>query len=957
MAILTVTNGTASFTFDTGVATGIRLTSFTRGEGVSWTNDSTELFRLVVFDTTAGVSTATSTVLPAAAKLTSAAVVGQTLTAVYTGIVCGGGDLINVTVVATIPAGKDWLDVTVTAAWNGVPTVHALDSIEVLPLLVQAKNRTSDWAIIPNTDGILSEDPTTYLRYDPTGGKTGAPFGRNFTNDWCYPSGRGIKHPVFAYWSAVTREAWMTWLEQGDNAAISLRFEGDGSPTYRMLYETNQPQENNMLVGNSSSTLGSNYHFCLRPFIGETDCVAGEVGRFYGDRRETLAPSWLPDKRPDNTNLSDIERANFVHCSLDHSFYSGSSSYITSYLTTLRTNLGLTDATPFFGTGYFSGNVQNPYEVEILTDRAAIAAAYAAGFYLGPYTAGGFTPTHWSKYRWKGNQLRWWTNILDYQAYRLSRAGFYIGGADARAEEQSSDYYLNRTYPITAWNAGTKVLSITGDPTLVGFVPTRLTATIVPPLATSRLASAEVANPAGLAAGSITTLSNFIDGAGNTVVPDATYTVVLSRSVNRFEARQECLHALNHSAVAMAALKDATLGGRFAIMRASTAYLDTYTDPLHPQLQTYQNHCYADHGGWANIDGGYTNHPAGGGTWYWNAKADFIDALVADVRARQVAHIGTASFQLDCEDVDETNLSRFDRGWHATATLYLWRDMRGEDQEANKYRGFPLSSYIDAGRTLRRAPLNGMTSALAIATHPSGGPSPRTDATLHASFGYYMGSEWAYGLLMPEFTLWSDDTNGTAIDLYNNSIYASAGGPVSNTVRSLRDFNRSMIVAETDGWILEYLRYGTLLPLLTPRPDRCTFTTGMSYGSDSFYFDSQVVYRKASYPAVVHAPWRSRDGTKVGLILVNWTTSAANFATEIPLNNSYWNFGTGKAVSCKHYNSSRQLQSERLYEGGQSVPFESMQVPALSWELHTFETAYDHFQAPKQAMLRWPMRY
>jgi len=149
---------------------------------------------------------------------------------------------------------------------------------------------------------------------------------------------------------------------------------------------------------------------------------------------------------------------------------------------------------------------------------------------------------------------------------------------------------------------------------------------------------------------------------------------------------------------------------------------------------------------------------------------------------------------------------------------------------------------------------------------------------------YWLASEWCYGLTLPTLSLFADDTYGSsALNLWDDTLYVSGGGSVSDEVKQLRGLWEQITKAELN-WITEYLRYGDMLPLAEVDFDATDWTVGLADTTyTSAYYNYDVVYDRAQYPKVVHGVWKSKLDGSCLVILANWTQSPAAWGGTISM--------------------------------------------------------------------------
>ena len=869
-------NGNVRFIVEQDQVGGAHLASIGRrnaefGLTTTWTNLEFDLWRIILFDASSTNSKNTSILAPQAVSMEDPVQSGNTITLTWTNLSVGGLDLLNVTVTLTLPEGKDWLNASITATWVGTPTRYAIDSLCVLPIRLAPKQRGSDCAIMPSVFGILSKDPITNLRYDPADGKATTLFGLCVRNVWQYPSGRGWNMAVWGYYETVNSEGWMVWSEEWDLSILSVCFQSDGE---NILFECYKPVKDNVLVGNGTYTTHTLSDLCVRPLKTTSSNGWWDIGYHYKQRLETKKPSsfYMP-VRTKRDDLSEFEQGPFVFMDFNHTGYTGTTTFMDGLITTIRSKLGITTDTPIFMVGETTyDNLITPYEAEVGDLRSTIPTLFSKNIFICKWDPGIFGPDPWSIYKWSGNQLRWWSNIGGLGSIRMSRQGYLAGGGDDRRNEDSSGtYYHERSYPVTGWDGGTKIVSITGNPSADSGFHGTLRAILIPVSGSARLAQATVT---ATGSGTVTVAANFVDGTGATATPvngDSleVYTFI-SGDVGSDTTAYYCPHALLNSASYKTQFFADAVTGMYDVAKLCGNYMDVFSAPLLPQPLDRRTTCYEDHSSWGKIDGGYVRHPKGGDSWYVRSMVDYIKALKAE------AHTKTSNYMLSCEDMDEVMQQVFDFCWHTVSSGQLWRNLDGVDPTINKYKTVPFYAAVHAGRSFGRALLGEFSSALLK-------PAYRTITELHRTQAYTLASEWVYGLTFPTLDLWADATDGGNLDLWDDTNYVSGGGSASNEIKLIRDLWKQINVAETT-WIHEYFRYGeALAPVVV---DIAASATKTGYADSTYtnvYYSYDTIYDRSAYPRVVNSVWRSYATGAVLVLLVNWTEVDADWAGTLSM--------------------------------------------------------------------------
>lgn len=883
-------NDKASFTFVEDEYGGLRLTGFQRaGSSHVWTNSEPHLWRAIVFDTTVvpiAHSTNTSVVVPHFSQLASvtASTSGNRsiLTAVWSQVSVGNVDALNVTITLSLGDGEDWLQAEVSCAWAGTPTRYALDSLCWLPLRVPPLNRGEDYAVVPAEFGFLSKDPITYLRFDPADGKSRFAFQLSTRNFFQYPSGRGWSMGFWGYYETTSSEAWMVWAENGGFESLDGCWQSDGG---EMLWEMYRPQEDNILVGNNSRSLGSAFKFCVRPLQITQPVGWWDIGTFYRERYDTTKPPYWVPIRTKNPKLSPREREPQLFVGVDYGGRVGSFEPLIGLFDSVRRAVEAQHA-PIFGIGDLHHGLPAPFEPETSDEREVVAQLYDKRVYLAAWVPGEFMPKPWDHRLWKGGVHRWHTTYDPEGSYYMLRAGRLNGaGADDLAAG-----YRKRTYGIASWLSSSPTFRITvssGNPAADGFTG-HLTAVLIPASPTARLAHSKVLS---LTATRINVETDFYDSLGNVVVPTVADTVVVTNGVLEPVVRATCPYAILNSAVYLQAIKDNTFGGRWSEARSGGFYTDVYDEPQHTQADGSSFSCYRTHT-WSLLNQGYVHHPLGGGEWLRRARHEFIAALRQDVRARQLALGKQPTYWTACEDTSEATLDIYDYCYHTAAVGNQWRGNNTDDPENDQYLGIPLFSVVHSGRQYGRVPGGlGVLSNGALMTDPAfpGFPAPAEDDDLHRSMAYGIALEWAYGMVLPALSFFADDELYPTPpgDLWDESNYQPTG-PAAVKVRQVRDLWTQLAYAELH-WALQYLRFGQFMPLAVMDFNIATATQSELAAGNPYieyagqYLSYDVVYRGLQFPAVLHGIWRDPDTGEVCIFLVNWTEAAAVWAGEVSM--------------------------------------------------------------------------
>lgn len=889
-------NDLATFTLDADGTTGLKLTSFQRaGATQVWTNNNANLWTARCYDTTTAPLIATADFTPTAATLGAVAVQtdadGQFIEAAWSAVPIGG-DSLNVTVTLRLNTGEDWLRVTIAAAWAAAAT-HALDSLACLLLKLDPLNDTTAHAVLPAVFGIDSKNPIQNLRFsNGVLGFPNTPFFSSLNCRFWYPAGRGWTMGVWGYYDETTSEAWMVYLEDHALEMTNVLFESDGT---RLKWEEFQSQPDNVLNGNNGRTLGSGYTFCLRPLATTQQYGWWDIAAHYRARIEANPPSFYVPRKPDRTDLSQVEKdySTFVTVQAINEIpetIDGIPGDLTTALQSVRDHCGAPAGTPL------SGNIECPtHNLHIVAEtansdlRAFFAALYAAGdtffsFWFpandvnqGTMVVGG-SPGNWAIARHHATfgdfaDRRWWTNSDGVGSLRLSRTGYLAGGGVDRLHEQiGTIYYRERSFPVTGWNPATRVVSVTGSPSGSGFSGT--TYIVVVP--------ASSANPMGFArvqtlgAASVTLSTStpvFLDINGNTVTPTAADTVKVFN--NLIEPGGFCPNAIANGAAFFDRYLANTSLGVAATWGACGYYWDVYSEPTLNDQRSFATPCYRDHTGWSKIDPGYVQHPFGGGAWWKQARIDAMGRARTAARDYQQSLGRDPFFVMTGEDIDETMHGVQDWCWRQVATLKFFRNCDGFDPAIHQYKTIPLYGVVYSGATMGRGLNEEFSSWLAL-------PAPFDDSELRAFGAWCLGSEWVHGLTWPNLSLFCADGYPLA-DLWDDALYTSSGGTVHDDVRRIRDLWSQIVTAESNWLIDKGFRYGRMQPPATLDFGLTDTTTGMADSTwSSLYQSGDIIWDRTAYPRAVHSIWKGDDGN-LCVVLCNWTDTAARWAGTVAL--------------------------------------------------------------------------
>lgn len=886
---LTLDNGIASFTFDTDATTGLKLTSFARQGGHGWINNNNQLWVATVYNTTTAPLSATATVTPTAATLAAPAIVtdfaGQYLSLVWTAVPVGA-DTLTVTLTLRLNDGEDFLRCRVACTWAAAAS-YALDSVSCLSLAIDPYHNPTDYAVLPFGFGIQSENPILNLRY--SNGVPGFPvtgFGILTTNKWTYPAGRGWSMAgPWGYYETQSNEAWMIYCEDWSLEVFYATFESNAT---QLTWSFSQPQSDNVLVGNNGRALGSGYTFCLRPFLATQAHAWVDMGKHYRERVDQQRPVFWVDKRRDRASYSPKERGftPFIEIQAINTGYTagdGNPGDIKSLIDSLRANSGIAATTPI------AGIIEAPtYNLHLVAeDQLGDFAGKLLSLYTGSNChlglwfpvggdAGEVGPDIWDIRRWNRqvgdqNELRWWTTNGLVESLRMSRIGYLAGGGVDRLMEVNGRYYRERAYTVSSYTATISTVIVGGSPGTDGFTAP-LYGNLIPTSAAQRMSRALVTS---MGLNTIRLYTGFQNYLGTFVTPTAGMTVEVFNSQG--SSSDNCFHAESNSTVFMRRLRNNTTVGVQDRWGGCGYYLDVFSEPMLSQQATGFTHCYRAHTTWTLLDAGYLPHPLGGGSYHKNALREYAFNLRQGARIQQATNgVTEPFFWMSVEDIDETCMDVFDWCWHNVSAGNLWRNVAGTQPTVHKYKTIPLYAVVYAGKTMGRGVNNELTSLI---LQPS---APFNDPDLQQFLAYCLAVEWPYGLTWPTMGFYRDSTY-TFRDYWDNTQYQSAGGLVSDTVKSIRDLWSAIQLAEVT--FVEYLRNGEFLPPLAV--DLTLSDTTTSYAGSvwtlgaPFYHGYDTIYEHATFPRVVHAVWQAADDS-IAILLVNWTTTTARFQGTTP---------------------------------------------------------------------------
>src|SRR6185295_7069549 len=75
-----------------------------------------------------------------------------------------------------------------------------------------------------------------------------------------------------------------------------------------LVWEEYHPQQDNVIVGNNSRTLGTNYAFCLRAMRVTTRHGWWDIGAHYKARIDAERPEFWTARRDQREDISELER-------------------------------------------------------------------------------------------------------------------------------------------------------------------------------------------------------------------------------------------------------------------------------------------------------------------------------------------------------------------------------------------------------------------------------------------------------------------------------------------------------------------------------------------------------------------------------------------------------------------------------------------------------------------------
>lgn len=930
-----LSNRLASFDFSGDGTTGFKLKSFERAGGTKvWSNSDARLWQAKVFDTTGGDTTVLATLTPPFAQFVSATkttdATGQQIVAKWVAIpMPAGTDKLDVTLTIRLNDSEDWLRFTISAAWNGAATRFALDSIGPMCLTVDPWQRGFDNAVIPSVFGILARDPLTNLRDIAR----------------VYPAGGG-GHPMalWAYYETRTDEAWMVWAENWSLEFFEATFTSDGSS---MFWSCVQQQQDNILAGNNARALGSGYTFCLRPFAISQFHGWWDVGHHYRARLSAANPSWLPAVRPKRSDFSATELLPWlaVDISAQDSAHSAGLPGLTSTLIdSIRNNTSVPAQTPVLLSveegSYFLNRIHEAAVGDFQTQLTSAYLNKAVFPYL--YNAGDFIrPLKWDHLRWynesaggvDSDDLRWWqTNDL-INAMRQSRQGRQSGGGVDRLHQYRQSpalYYRERVYAITNWAGGSHTATVAGTPSADGFdLASLCLASLVPAAGASRMGIATIQT---LGASTVKLLGDFIDGTGAVVTPLIGDSIAVWSTDALGFVEDVCCYAVQRASSVLRQYKRNFSKGQARFFKGAGFYFDTWA----PGLMRiggidFLYSCYRDHTAWAKLDGGYVQHPLGGGSWFIQSRKDFAATHRAAIKTEQILN-GTTQFSVgSCENVSEAELAEMEISFNRVSSGDLWNV---GDPIANRWLTIPLFSIPHSGRSFGRG-LNQELSSQALYN-----VFPNNDHVLHQTMGYWLAFEWPYGVTLP--TLSFNETDAFPIkDFWDDTQYIINGGTISNTVRQLRDLYKQIHYAETNWLCAKGFRFGEMMAPATVNPTKTPTTVGLANGVyTNVYTSYDVIYDRAVTPRVVHAVWRADDGSVV-VVLANWSDTDAGWGGIIDVATA----GLGRLGSNKlkttgiaRVNYSRAPSDDVAFDPSTGM-LSMASVPAFSIAVVTFDPA------------------
>lgn len=877
-----LSNRFCAFTFSADPTYGLVLTSWQRLGGHLWTNVDGRIWGVKVWDSTA--PNAASTAFNSPATVTVAQTGKTLLVATWPSLATLGGDTLTATMTASLDEEQDWLKITLSVRWVGVPTRCSADIVDALFLSHALFQRPNDVAHMPFSYGHISRDPGTHLQFSAP---PGTAFGFLGRNEWLWPSGAGWAMPgPWNYYETATKNGWMVWLEGGDDEFLSVRWESDGT---NMEWDSHYEPPDHVVIGNRGQELAPPFTFCLRPMFVRNIHGWWDASNFYRQRYEATKPVGYVPQRAFRTDLTEFERRyavwiDFSCQTTPHSLGDGLPGDMATMVRGLRYSLRAGKDLPIRGTIEApSYNTDAPGEALNGDLASKVAALLADNVFLTAWVPGVLGPWGWDIRQWLTNERRWWSDFGGLHLLREDRKGYLAGDTEDTLNNYGTRYYRERQYSVISWDPGTLTATLATDPSADGFGPATGCGAVLERGTTTRLAIAAVA---AIGSFTIQVTAAFANFAGNPLTPQAGDTVVLLQPYQAGDpgvavGLMLCPHALAADPTVLANFVLQAGSGQELTYALCGRYYDLTSDVWQRQPTLFTgdrrlNWCYRDHnqipGAAAN---NYRPHSRGGGKWLHQARRTLLLAIRDAFRAAQLSAGRRPYYTGAHEYLDQTVHDVIELGFHGLGDQSTWRDVSSVDPSVHKYLCVPSYAAVHSGRAWARSINQEMTSALAATG------TGADDPLFRRYTAFFLAANWPYGMTPPTISFFENNAFGIPfIDILNDKTTMPA------ETRLIVALWRQIVMAEMQD-ADEFMHQGTMLApaeIDYALTDTTTGLTGSNFSSATY----DVLYDRAAFPRVVACPWLHRDG-RVCLIGTNWSDTDAKWAGV--LDTEGWGFG------------------------------------------------------------------
>lgn len=883
---------------------GAYLSGFTRrGGSHTWTNACRDIWAALIFDCSQTDPNSYRMLHPVAEAFSTSGVQtnaqgDQHIVLTWEDLLVEDSDTITVSVRITLAHDADFFTVTLEEATWGVGTSRfAVDQLTLLPLRVDPLNSPDDFAALGCGTGVLSANPIRRLKFDydenPLNPKV--PFAGSRRAAFIYPSGRGMRMPVWGYYENTGHEGWHAWIENQTGDMMTCQFQSDGA---RMLLAVSVWQPGMLSVGNGAEDLAIDHTLCVRPFLATTDHGWWDIANHYRDRMEETQPYFWSSLRADDSTRDELEKvpSTFVQV-VQEGYTAGPHRVLVDRLQQLRDKLGVGIEYPIYGNCSFGHETEhpvNPFNKAVGTSRAALIEARRQNMLLGVHEFARPFGLAFDYRKWPSTTDTWQHYDL-FKALRVGRAGELLGAGDAVRDEGVSEgsFYFQDTYTILSYNPSNRQVTVSPAFSQT-YSHLRYVRILTTQAGVPNIAYSEFTLSGATSGTSIATLE--VDPTdADRIVRNPTLGDTLV--VVSIDAPNLCPHAIASSSYFDDVLKYAW-GGMFEFFSPGTYYWDTETSRMLISASQANVPCVHDHADWGDLDSTYVAHPQGGGDWYVDSRRSLFIRMRDYLRTRSEERYGVSPVVVSSEFVDEQFSDVVDIDVQGMSSIAGFRGLdtagvpSGEPDDYNftesQYTLIPLFAAVYAGR-VKSWGYNAFFSNGILSPATRNGDV--VDQTFSDSYiramAFWIGNDWPFGLTMPVFCQYMDgDAAPTDYDLWNDDEYSAdhPNGAANPEIAQVRDFWVSLVTAERT-WASDYMRNGRMLAPLQLEANT-TYTTSLhgataDAGAGAFVLNSYHnwpnIYPKDDYPAVTHGVWRHKTKSWVTVILSNWTHSTSVF--------------------------------------------------------------------------------